>query len=98
MFNFLFWGFVAIVLLMGFLDISKEDVQTVVKQQIKINSQHKEVTENAVKINEKAMTVTDENERLKKKLSKALNEVEDVKYNAEYHEPVTSKDSFGTGY
>ena len=69
----IFWVMVVVALLMSFLDVSKEDVQTVVKQQIEIQSQQETVAKNAVEINKKANIALDENDELRKQLREALN-------------------------
>jgi len=98
MWGLLFWVVVVVAILMSFLDISKEDVQTVVKQQIEIQSQHEVVTKNAVEINEKASTVLDENEELRKQLREALNKSSDLHNELVQCKEQIPTDYVGTGY
>ena len=98
MWNLLFWVVVVVAILMSFLGVSKEDVQTVVKQQIEIQSQHEAVAENAVAINKKANTVLDENEELRKQLREALNKSSDLHNELVQCKEQIPADYVGTGY
>ena len=98
MWNLLFWVVVVVAILMSFLDVSKEDVQTVVKQQIEIQNQHEDVSENAVVINKKASSILHENEELRKKLSEALNESSDLHNELIQCKKQIPTDYVGTGY
>ena len=98
MFNVLMWSLALIVVLMTFLGIDKADVQEVVKQQIKVNSQHDEIAENAVKINKKAIVVISENEELRKQLREALDKASDLHNELVKCKETIPADFVGTGY
>jgi len=97
-FNFVFWVVVVVAILMSFLGVSKEDVQDVVKQQIEVNSQHEEITDNAVKINKKAIVVISENEELRKQLREALDKASDLHNELVKCKETIPADFVGTGY
>jgi len=98
MFNFVFWVVIVVAILMSFLGVSKEDVQTVVKQQIEMQAQHETVAENAVKINKKAIVVLDENEELRKQLREALDKASDLHNELVKCKETIPADFVGTGY
>jgi len=99
MWNLLFWVLVAVAILMSFLDVSKEDVQSVVRKEIQsMNNQTDKVTKNAVEINEKANKILDENEEyrllvvdLREKLAEAHSKLTVCK-------ETVQEDYTGTGY
>ena len=94
----IFWVMVVVALLMSFLDVSKEDVQTVVKQQIEIQSQQETVAKNAVEINKKANIALDENDELRKQLREALNKASDLHNELVQCKKQVPTDYVGTGY